>query len=197
MPNRRMPLIIPALRLHTLCIVLTGTCLLGCESMHQRRQLIALTVQPANADAIAPGGTALFTADGTFDQSPIGETNVPVQWSSSGTSVATIDSRNGVATCQVAGGPVTITASAPGKGGTVRGGGVLNCLASKPVAIGHCSLPDGSTMNGDCLGTRSGICRSAFDPTNCPVGQTAVSPGSIQCGSTGPVNVDVASSCVP
>jgi hypothetical protein len=197
MPNRRMPLIIPALRLQTLCIVLTCACLLGCESMHQRRQLIALTVQPANADAIAPSGTAPFSADGTFDQSPIVETNVPVQWTSSDTSVATIDSRRGVATCQVAGGPVTITASASGKGGTVQGSGGLNCFASKPVAIGHCSVPDGSTMNGDCLGTRGGICRSAYDPTNCPVGQTPISPGSIQCGSTGLVSVDTASSCVP
>jgi hypothetical protein len=197
MPNRRRPLIIPALRLQTLCIVLTCACLLGCESMHQRRQLIVLTVQPANADAIAPGGTAPFSADGTFDQSPIAETNVRVQWSSSDTSVATIDSHSGVATCQVAGGPVTITASAPGKGGTVQGSGVLNCFASKPVAIGNCSVPDGSTMNGYCLGTRAGICRSAYDPTNCPVGQSAVSSGFIQCGSTGTVSVDTASSCVP
>lgn len=166
----------------------------GLRIMHQRRRLITLTVQPANADAIAPGGTAPFTADGTFDQSPIAETNVPVQWSSSDTSVATIDSHSGVATCHVAGGPVTITASAPGKGGTVQGSGVLNCFASKPLAIGHCSVPDGSTMNGYCLGTRGGICRSAYDPTNCPVGQAAVSPGSIQCGSTGLVAVDTGSS---
>jgi hypothetical protein len=61
MPNRRMRFVILALRLQTLCIVLTGACLLGCESMHQRRELIALAVQPSNADAIAPGGTAPFT----------------------------------------------------------------------------------------------------------------------------------------
>lgn len=83
MPNQRVPFIVAALRLQTFCMVLTAAWFLGCESMHQRRQLITLTVQPANADAIAPGGTAPFTAAGTFDQSPIAETNVPVQWSSS------------------------------------------------------------------------------------------------------------------
>lgn len=94
------------------------------------RQLVAITVQPGNGQAIEPGGTVPFTATGTFDQAPITQTNLAVQWASSDSNVATIDPNTGIATCLAEGGPITMTASAAGKGGTVHAAGTLACQVS-------------------------------------------------------------------
>jgi hypothetical protein len=47
------------------------------------RQLVAISVQPSNGDAVAPSGTIPFAASGTFDQAPTTEDSLAVQWSSS------------------------------------------------------------------------------------------------------------------
>jgi hypothetical protein len=94
------------------------------------RQLVAITVQPGNGQAIEPGGTVPFTATGTFDQAPITQTDLSVAWTSSDSSVATIDPNTGIATCLAEGGPITMTASAVGKGGTVHAAGTLACQVS-------------------------------------------------------------------
>lgn len=94
------------------------------------RQLVAITVQPGNGQAIEPGGTVAFTATGTFDQAPITQTDLPVQWASSDSNVATIDPTAGIATCLAEGGPITMTASAAGKGSTVHAAGTLACQVS-------------------------------------------------------------------
>ena len=98
------------------------------------RQLIGIGVQPASGKAIAPDGTVPFSATGTFDQAPTTQANLPVQWASSDSTIATIDPNTGIATCLVVGGPITVTATAAGKGGTVRGSSTLACqLSPDPV----------------------------------------------------------------
>jgi hypothetical protein len=98
------------------------------------RQLVALAVEPSKAEVVQ-GGTVPFTATGTFDQAPTTETNTAAQWASSETTLATVDANTGVATCLAVGGPITIMAAAPGKGGMVCGSGVLNCLVAPASAV--------------------------------------------------------------
>ena len=114
------------------------------------RQLIGVSVQPASGQAIAPDGTVPFSATGTFDQAPKTQANLPVQWASSDSSVASIDPNSGIATCLAAGGPISVTASAAGKGGMVHGSGMLACqLSPDPVAkLDHTSLDFSCRQNG-------------------------------------------------
>ena len=98
------------------------------------RQLIGISVQPVSGKAIAPDGTVPFSATGAFDQAPKTQANLPVQWVSSDSTIATIDPDTGIATCLVVGGPITVTASAAGRGGTVHGSSTLACqLSPDPV----------------------------------------------------------------
>ncbi len=79
---------------------------------------VAVTPNPGN---VAPGNTLQFTATGTFtDKSTQNLTN-SVVWSSSDTTVATINAA-GLATGVKTGGPVTITA----KQGNISGQAILN-----------------------------------------------------------------------
>src|SRR5215475_6201608 len=94
------------------------------------RQLIGVSVQPVSGQAIAPDGNVPFSATGTFDQAPTTQANLPVQWTSSDATIATIDPNTGIATCLVVGGPITVTASAAGRGGTVHGSSTLACQIS-------------------------------------------------------------------
>jgi hypothetical protein len=168
----------------------------GGSAPMQSRQLVAITVQPSNGDAVVPG-TLPFSADGTFNQPPTTQTNLAAQWSSSDSSVATIDPNTGLATCVTVGGPIAITASIPGNGGsTVSASATLDCLSNSGGKMGHCELVN-DTMNGSCLGVRGGICRSAYDPTNCPPGQPPTTPSHFQCGSSGNLPVDGSRSCTP
>ena len=117
-------------------VMMVGALLSGCggTSNTKERQLVSISVQPGNAQAVAPGGTIAFSAVGNFDQAPLTQTNFAVQWSSSDSSVATIEPATGLATCATVGGPVTIVGSAPGKAGAVTGSGVLTCqLSPNPV----------------------------------------------------------------
>ena len=91
---------------------------------------MSISIQPGSAQAVAPDGTISFSAVGNFDQAPLTQTNFAVQWSSSDSSVATVDTATGLATCATVGGPVTIVGSAPGKAGAVTGSGVLTCQLS-------------------------------------------------------------------
>jgi len=175
--------------------VLIGMALAGCGG-REPRQLIALDVQPSNAAAVTPRGTTPFSATGTFDQAPTTQTNLTVQWASSDSSIATV-AANGIATCVAIGAPVRVIASAAGKGGTVHDSGMLTCVAPPRSGPGHCVVPSGETaMNGFCVGELGGLCREAYDPTNCPPGQAAISPGAEQCNPS-TFTVDTSSSCIP
>jgi hypothetical protein len=165
---------------------------LSCTGPHV---LISLKVEPGIGIALSDGGVMHFTATGTFDEAPFTQANLPAEWTSSDPSVATVDA--GVATCLALGGPIGVTASAPGRGGAVTASGELACVSSIVRFGGRCALFSGNVMSGYCLGARSGICHSAYDPTHCPAGQPAIIPGSLLCGSSGALNVDSARTCIP
>jgi hypothetical protein len=179
-------------------LIAIGVILANCgggSTLMRPRQLIAITVQPNNGDAIVPG-TLPFTANGTFNQPPTTQTNLPAQWTSSDSSVVTVDPNTGLATCVAVGGPITITASAAGSGGTLSASAMLNCLSHPGGELGHCQLVN-NTLNGSCLGVRGGVCRSAYDPNNCPPGQPPASQGQFLCGSSGNFPVDGTRECTP
>ncbi len=190
-PNRtwpRMPPIFGGLAM----LVSAGVLLASCGG---GRQLIGLAVQPTDAVAFLPGGTFPFSATGTFDQSPTTQTNLPAQWASSDPSVATIDPGTGLATCLVVGGPVTITASAAGKGGSVKGSGTLTCQNSQ---AGFCTVFSrvGNPLSGFCQSLGGFPCQGADDTVNCPAGQRAIDPVFANSGC-GLIRVDTARPCNP
>src|SRR5271154_1596449 len=110
--------------LASICLVLAACG--GGLAPFEPRQLIAVNVQPNQAVAVPPGGTLPFAASGAYNRAPTNQPDLPVQWVSSNAGTATIDPSTGTAQC-LALGAVTITASAPGKGGTVRGSAALSC----------------------------------------------------------------------
>jgi hypothetical protein len=164
----------------------------GPSSFPPTRRLISIAVQPNNADALAPNGTLPFSATGIFDQPPTTETNLPAQWVSSDSPVATVDPNSGLATCVAVGGPITITATAAGKTASAT----LTCSSSPPRS-GNCVYVCGSTrcgeLTGYCESSGSGACRQGYDPVHCQPGQPAKSPGTDSCGA----GVDTESSCTP
>ena len=196
-PNPLAPTLF-ALRRLGICMLL-GMVLANCGGgdavSPMSRQLTALVVEPGNAEAVAPGGTAPFSATGTFNQSPSTQTNLSAQWTSSDATVATVDSSTGIATCVATGGPVTITASAAGKGGSITGTAALTCVLARS-GFGSCLVPASGTMNGYCIGARGGLCHQAYDPANCPAGQLPTAVTSDQCGPS-TFNVDAGRTCTP
>ena len=170
----------------------------GGASIGQPRQLIALAVEPSPASAVL-GGTVSFLASGTFDQAPTTQSNLPVRWASSDSSVVTIDPGTGIATCVLVGGPINITASAAGKGGTVAGSGTLTCRVRSDGA-GQCEVNSSTnTLTGSCLGPDPQLlnhCRVATDDANCPPGQPATSPvWTTGCLPRSSTEIDTATVC--
>ena len=155
------------------------------------RTLLSIAVQPGNAEATTPTGTLPFTATGTFDQPPVTEDSLNVQWSSSDTTVATVDPNTGLATCVTVGGPVVITASSSAKQGTAQ----LTCLASRSSGSGNCVYICGSTrcgaLTGFCSSTQGNACRQVYDLASCPIGQPAGGTATDSCG----VGIDTTRSC--
>jgi len=74
----------------------------------------SVQVNPQQAQGTAPGGAVGFIANGTFQQgqSRLLTSEDGLTWSSSNTTVATINSLTGQAICQ-SGGVTTITAAVP------------------------------------------------------------------------------------
>lgn len=138
-------------------IMMLAALLSGCggTSNTPDRQLVSISVQPGSAQAVAPDGTIAFSAVGNFNQAPLTQTNFAVQWSSSDSSVATVDPATGIATCATVGGPVSIVGSAPGKAGAVTGTGALTCQLS-PNPVVKLSTPS--------VGV---ICREVGFPSGC------------------------------
>src|SRR5262249_5578595 len=124
------------------------------------RQLVSLTVQP-NSTSATQGDTVSFSATGTFNQAPVTENNLPAQWTSSDTNTATIDANTGAATCVSIGGPISISASAAGKGGMLQGTATLTCqISPNPVATLN---PPGMALN--CFFFSNGIKSSCLCDT--------------------------------
>jgi hypothetical protein len=144
------------------------------------RQLISVSVQPVSGQAIAPDGTVPFSATGTFDQAPTTQANLPVQWASSDSTIATIDPNSGIATCLVVGGPVTVTASAAGRGGTVHGSSTLTCQLSPDPVV----KVDPAGLGFRCRETVAGCtCGQPQTVTLANVGGATLAIDSISIGS--------------
>ena len=163
------------------------------------RNLVALTVQPGQAEAKVPGGTVHFSATGTYDQAPITQANVTARWESQSPG-ATIDPATGVATCSTVPTNVIITATATGEGGRpIQGSASLNCLIPPSQLHGRCVVdPSSQTLNGQCVGGEIGMCFIGDDLSNCPEGQQAVNPDIDHiCQSPNIIQSDFSTSCVP
>lgn len=165
----------------------------GCGEGTPVRTLVSVAVQPGNGEATAPTGTLPFTATGTFDHPPTTQENLKAEWSSSDTTVATVDPTTGLATCVSTPGPVVITASSGEKQGSAQ----LTCLTSRPTGCGNCVYVCGSTrcgaLTGFCSNSEGGACRQVYDPGSCPVGQPAGGTATDSCG----VGIDTTRSCTP
>jgi hypothetical protein len=162
----------------------------GGDSM-PARTLLRITVQPGSGEATTPTGTLPFSVTGTFDQPPTTQDNLNAQWSSSDTTVATVDPNTGLATCVSAGGPVVITASSGAKQGTAR----LTCLSSVTPGSGNCAYVCGSVrcgeLTGFCSNTQGNACRQVYDPGSCPIGKPAGGTATDSCG----VGIDTTRAC--
>ena len=170
------------------------------------RQLVSVSVRPGSGQAVTPNGTVTFSAIGTFDQAPTTQPILKVQWASSNSNVASVDPGTGIATCLTPGGPITVTASATGKGGLIYGSGTVVCRASAPASMqgswmfffhsavsDHCLVleanlsEDGNHVFSDSAGSL------VFEPASCfysPLIELKNFGGPCDSGSVGDVTVD-------
>lgn len=198
-PNRTWPKIVSAFW----GVGILGSIALAvasCGGGGQPRQLIALAVQPSDAGAFLPSGAVPFSATGTFDQAPITQTNLTAQWASKDPSVVTIDPSTGLATCVAAGGPITVTASAAGKGGKVDGYGTLECQVRPRNQAGLCEVdPSTNELTGYCEGPNPqqiNHCLVTLDNANCRAGQPATSPEWVSgCLPPATFKIDASTAC--
>lgn len=137
-------------------IAVTVIFFVGCSSSSQSSSspptLTSITLTPTNA-SIPAGGTEQFTATGTYSDGSMQNLTNTATWSSSASGVATI-SAAGVAK-GVGVGSSTITATL----GSVTGSTTLSVgaatLASIAVTPANESIPAGSPLQFDALGTYS------------------------------------------
>jgi hypothetical protein len=193
--------------LASLCMVLAscggGAATIGVGT----RQLIGVGVQPRSTQAVAPNGTVTFSATGTFDQVPITQSSLPVQWASSDSNVASVDPNTGIATCLAVGGPITVTASAAGKGGMIHGAGALTCQLAAPFSMQESwTFFFQSAVSGGCFALETNLSQIGdhvfadttsalvFEPMACDRStiemQLAHLGGECDSGSAGDVTVD-------
>jgi len=138
--------------------------------------LVSIAVTPASTSVTATK-TVQFTATGTFSDNSTQDLTNSVNWSSSSTSIATINA-NGLATGVTAGGPITITATS----GNIFGTGQLTVnplvvtfpLTVTLIGTGTGSVTDnlGSISCVNTAGKTSGTC-SANYPAGTVVNLTA------------------------
>ena len=83
---------------------------------------------------------------------------------------------------------ITITTT----GGVATSSGTFTVTNS---LLGRCVVSNGK-MTGYCIGVRSGVCRGAFDPTNCPQGQSVTNVVLDQCAQS-TFTVDGSRACTP
>jgi Bacterial Ig-like domain (group 2)/Bacterial Ig domain len=138
--------------------------------------LTSIAVTPANA-TIAAGGTQQFAATGTYSDSSSQNLTTQVSWSSSKTTVGTINS-SGLAT-GIAGGSATITATL----GTISGSAMLT-IQAPALVISTTTLTNGTQSqpyNGTLLvsGGTPSYSWSLVNGTTLPPGLTLSTSGQI------------------
>jgi hypothetical protein len=139
--------------------------------------LSSIAVTPANP-TIPTGTTQAFTATGTYSNGSTQNLTSQVAWTSSSTSVATINS-SGVATA-VNAGSTTILATL----GTVTGSTMLTVQAS-PLSITTTSLP-GGTLN--VVYTATLAASGGVTPYSWSIASGALPTGLALAGSTGVIS---------
>jgi hypothetical protein len=120
----------------------------GCRGFFPKAKLTAVGITPANQTItdVAPNNTKQFSAVGTFDDGNSGST--PVTWSSTPTTVATIDTNSGIATAAGVG-TATITATStilPTISGTTQLTVVPGNVTSITVTPSTVTVKSGSTF---------------------------------------------------
>jgi hypothetical protein len=193
--------------LASLCMLLASCGGSGATIGVGTRQLIGVAVQPRSSQAVVPNGTVTFSATGTFDQAPTTQLSLPVQWASSDSNVASIDPNTGIATCLAVGGPITVTASAAGKGGMIHGAGALTCQLAAPFSMQESwTFFFQSAVSGGCFALEANLSQIGdhvfadrtnalvFQPMACDRStiemQLAHLGGECASGSAGDVTVD-------
>jgi hypothetical protein len=135
--------------LFSLALVLAASLILSCgasPTMNPNRHLQSITLSPATAGALDPGGQVQFTATGHYNAAPVTVTPQPANWSACYQEAPTTSvsvTATGLAKCAVAGGPVTVYSifafdptncgaiAACGGGCTIVGTAQLTCPTSE------------------------------------------------------------------
>ena len=164
--------------------------------------LVSIAVTPATPSVTA-GLTQTFTATGTFSDGTLGA--VPVNWLSSNTNIATINS-SGVATGVLAGGPVTITATSTANSKifgtaslTITPQTAMFPLTVTAIGTGSGKITDlsGAINCTVTVGATSGTCSANYPPgTQVTLAATPTQPSTFggwlnnaACSGTGGCNI--------
>ena len=113
--------------------------------------LDSIAVTPASPSVVLGGNTLSFVATGTYSDMSTADITGAVNWSSSDTTVATIDA-NGIATSGISG-LTTITATSGATVGTTTLNVALATLASIAVTPSGQTIPLGTTQQFTAIGT--------------------------------------------
>lgn len=148
--------------------------LAGCgEFFRDSNELVSIRVSPANS-SLQLSKTQQFTAIGTYGDSSSGDVSSSVTWTSSSSSVASINS-SGVATA-VRTGNTTITASQGDISGStnlmvsINGTGLTVSPSSQTISVGQ-TLQFTATLNGSSI---SGVSWSSSRTTIATIDQDGV-----------------------
>ncbi len=159
--------------------------------------LTSLTISPATV-SIAAGTQPQFTATGNFDD---GSTQVltSLQWSSSATSVLTVDA-NGLG-LGVAAGTSTVTATSGGIAGTASVTVTNATLVSLQIAPSNSSMPAGAMKQFSAIGTFSDnstqdLTQSVLWTTSNPAVATINDVGTVNSLITGSTTITATSGAV-
>jgi len=159
--------------------------------------LTSITVSPATI-SLAPGTQQQFTATGNFDD---GSTQVltSLQWSSSATSVLTVDA-NGLALA-VASGTSTVTATSGAIAGTASVTVTNATLVSLGIAPSNSSMPANAEKQFTAIGTFSDnstqdLTLSVLWTTSNPAVATITDTGAVTSFTTGSTTITAASGTV-
>jgi uncharacterized protein YjdB len=151
--------------------------LAGCgKFFRDSNDLVGISVSPANA-VLQLNKTQQFTAIGTYGDSSSKDISSSVEWKSSSTNVATVDSSGVVTT--VATGTTTISASQADMTGStsltvsVNANGVTVSPSSETISTGQ-TVQFTATQNGSAL---SGVTWSSSQTTVATIDQNGVATG--------------------
>lgn len=172
----------------------------GTSSAPQPRMLLNIAVQPNSASAVNQRQVA-FSVTGTFNQTPTTQANLSAAWTSSDSTIVTIDPSTGLADCVAVGGPVTISAVVDSSNGSMKqASAILTCTPLTTFALGRCLVDNNNGLTGQCAASAllTNNCSVSTDNVACVPGLPSTSTQTISCGSGGTgmnVTVDISTAC--